>query len=295
MAEPKVKLRRTILIDFDIIVFQFSYTHEIFVDWQDGTSVTLYRIEQAKYGIMNFIDRLVTRTKATNVVLCATGSFNFRYGVLPSYKHNRADVEKPHLIDDLKAWASTEYEYRTAKGFEADDLMGIYATKEPRNTVIATIDKDLKQIPARLYLWNRGTLEKIKLRDADLWFYRQVLTGDSTDGYGGCPGVGPVKADEILNSTLKRNWWKAIVEVYEETLKKAYVLVVKAAQGEKVPKRDWWTEYIELCEKAGGAQQYALQIARVARICRCTDANPEVTTPILWKPRWYKEVKKADL
>ena len=275
---------RTLLVDFDIVVFKHALMNEHSVDWLDGTFVTFFTQTRAEYNIMQFLDKMLARCKCDTMLLFITGAFNYRYAVLPSYKHNRVNVEKPALMPALKEWAMTEYNVITVKGLEADDLLGIYATKDS-NTVLATIDKDMKQIPCRLYLWNKDTLEDVSIKDADQWFYRQILTGDSTDGYAGCPGIGPKKADEILNNCLKRDWWSTIVSTYGELLDKAYTLKKMQDGGKDVPKKDWWTAYIKHCEDAGSAYGYALQQARVARICRVEDYNEENQTPILWTPK----------
>ena len=71
---------------------------------------------------------------------------------------------------------------------EADDVLGILAT-EPSNEerIIVSIDKDLYQIPAKISKDGK-TFEEISENEANYWHMMQTLTGDSTDGYSGCPG-----------------------------------------------------------------------------------------------------------
>jgi DNA polymerase-1 len=44
----------------------------------------------------------------------------------------------------------------------------------------------------------------------------QTLTGDATDGYKGCPGVGPVKAKRILDKAIEEDidMWDAVVDTF---------------------------------------------------------------------------------
>ena len=63
--------------------------------------------------------------------------------------------------------------------------MGIMATG--RRVCHCRTDKDLKQVPGVHYNWRTDCMERVTTPDADYWFYFQVLTGDSTDGYSGCP------------------------------------------------------------------------------------------------------------
>ena len=68
---------------------------------------------------------------------------------MPLYKGNR-NRKKPcgykRVIEALKK----EYKVIIKPGLEADDAMGIYATKFPGN-IIASPDKDMRQIPGKLY------------------------------------------------------------------------------------------------------------------------------------------------
>ena len=70
---------------------------------------------------------------------------------------------------------------------EADDAMGIYATKHPGNIIVSP-DKDMRQIPGKLY--NMDEVIDITPEDGMQWHYIQTLAGDQTDGYSGVPGIG---------------------------------------------------------------------------------------------------------
>jgi DNA polymerase-1 len=129
---------------------------------------------------------------------------------------------------------------------EADDVIGILATKYPDEYAIWSADKDLKQIPAK-HLTDDGFID-ISAEAADLFFYTQVLTGDTADNYKGCPGIGAVKAEALLS---KGEHWQTVVAAYE---------------------------------KAGLSEEDALIQARVARILRTTDWNEEKQEVNLWLP-----------
>ncbi len=104
------------------------------------------------------------------------------------------------------SWTSAK---PTAKpGFEGDDVMGILAThpKLIREKIIVSIDKDMETIPSDDCRWgtdeasSRGSIRPI---EADYYHMLQTLTGDTTDGYKGCPGIGPKKAEAILAGTFE--------------------------------------------------------------------------------------------
>jgi DNA polymerase-1 len=93
---------------------------------------------------------------------------------------------------------------RRIDGLEADDVMSIIAT-DPKYTsefdiTIWSQDKDMKQVPG-VYLDNtKDGVEFTSNHEANRFRYLQCLTGDPTDGYGGCPGYGPVGAAKYLDN-----------------------------------------------------------------------------------------------
>jgi len=246
-----------LLIDGDIIIFRFACAFEEKpTDWGDGivtgndgkTNFPLARKEA-----INFIKCLEVATWATKTTCCFTEKGNFRYDVLPTYKANRKDLVKPKLFYKLKRFVENNYECKTKDKLEADDTLGILSTLDPGNCVIATIDKDLKQIPGHHYNWNWGRAFEVDEYYADLYFYQQILTGDPIDGYKGIPGVGEVGAIKILKAAedAGEDYWLAIVRAYEAK---------------------------------GMTEEDALQQARVARMCRAEDYNFEKGEVILWEP-----------
>ena len=91
------------------------------------------------------------------------------------------------------------------------------------DTVICSRDKDLHMIPGWHYTWSAGAQ-----KEKPLWwqdetgalrcFYRQLLTGDSTDNIPGLYGVGPssscVKRIGTLNNEL--DMFRTCYEEYEK-------------------------------------------------------------------------------
>lgn len=135
-------------------------------------------------------------------------------------------------------------------GLEADDVMGILGSKNTE-FVLVSEDKDMKTIPCQLYNHKTQAVDIITKPEADYNFMLQTLTGDATDGYSGCPKVGPKTAEKILATDEER------------TL-------------------DWmWFKVVEAYKKAGFGEEYALTQARLARILRWREYNGHVK---LWTP-----------
>jgi len=144
-------------------------------------------------------------------------SFRYYEATTRQYKGNRKTV-KPLHYHNLRAYMLAHYNCVVSDGLEADDMMAIYQTAAKADTIICSIDKDLRQVPGKHYSWsvgNRpskpvyvvdglGTMELVgkprKLSATGMkMFFAQVLMGDPVDNIQGIEGMGPVRAYEILN------------------------------------------------------------------------------------------------
>src|SRR5262249_32308655 len=143
---------------------------------------------------------------------------------------------------------------------EADDVMGILATR-PGNEdcVIVARDKDMKTLPAKV--WDGSSFKVYLPEMADYWHMYQTLTGDTADGYKGCPGIGPKKAEAILNACT----------VWHEGGKSCDVFPM-------------WPAVLAAFANAGLTEADALLQARLARILRWSDWCSKTKTPRLWSP-----------
>lgn len=201
------------------------------------------------------IDRLTKRFETDDVLMCISHGVNFRYSVDPTYKQNRKGTRKPVGYAEIRERLEANYPSFKHDGLEADDIMGIFGTRDS-NTIICSADKDLKSVPATV--WDGNKLQKVNRSDADCWFFTQVLTGDTADGYPGLPGCGPKKAEAIIieglkakEGTIEQNLWAAVLRAYEAK---------------------------------GLTEADALIQARLARILRSGDWDAKKKEPILWKP-----------
>jgi DNA polymerase-1 len=239
-----------LLIDADILACQYAYVYEASRRWDADDDFDIDDASWAVAGFDSAVERMVREMGADNAVLCFTGRDNFRYSVLPTYKSNRKGKPKPVLLDPLIEHAWEVWDCKTVDCLEADDVMGIMATRAPGRYAMATIDKDLRQIPGIHYNWKKERVVDVSQRHADYWFYFQVLTGDSTDGYAGCPGIGVRRAERVLEDADP----------------------------------DPWARVVAAFESRGLTEEDALVQARVARILRVEDYNFAEAQPILWSP-----------
>ena len=92
-----------------------------------------------------------------------------------------------------------EWNAQVVDGMEADDAIAIKATELDHNAIICSLDKDFKQVPCSMYDYTKKVLTAVKKDDAMRWLYKQALMGDRVDNIPGIYGVGPKKADKIID------------------------------------------------------------------------------------------------
>ena len=241
----------TVLIDADITAFSVCAAAEVETEWDDDVWTLHSDFSKVQSDFGDAIRAIQDMTAAKNVVLTFTGPQNFRKEIYPDYKGNRKS-RKPMHLKRVKEWAATVWEAHTWEGLEADDVLGIMATNSPTSGVYSH-DKDLKTVPAMLWNHDERFFYKQDERIADHYWMTQTLTGDSTDGYPGCPGIGPKKAADMLGEPGE----KALPEL--------------------------WEQVVRIYEAKGFDEDYALTQARLARILRNTDYNHEKGVT-LWTP-----------
>jgi len=240
-------MHRTLLIDGDIVVYQYSSTVEHEVDWGNDVWSLWADAKEAQQLILQYIDILVDETAADDFIFCFSDKDNFRKDIDSNYKSNRKGKRKPVCYKALKQWITDKYQTETWDRLEADDVMGIMATSTmlEGEKVIVSEDKDLKTIPG--LLWRSGEMLNISQEEADYNHLYQTLVGDATDGYPGLRGVGDKRATELLKTPT----WETVVKAFE---------------------------------KAGQDEKDALVQARLARILRASDYNFEFDQLKMWSP-----------
>lgn len=259
---------RTLLLDGDIVAYQIACRNETSIDWGDDVVQRSTDMEAAKAQIDKQIKSYKKMLGATRIIVCLTDSQNFRKEILPSYKSNRKGVIKPALLTEIRKYLHESQEVFIRPFLEADDVMGILSTMGDNKLIegeriIVSIDKDMKSVPGLLFNphhVDRGVIE-ISLEQADLEHMRQTLTGDATDGYGGCPGIGKAKVDRVLTK--------------------------------KHPDQGHWELVVRAYEAKGLTEADALVQARVARICRVQDYDMTNKRAIPWNPPTNQTQQKA--
>ena len=190
------------LIDGDIVAFSCAVFNEEY-GWGN-----------CQQDMDEMIARILQTTDSDEMTIYLSGPDNFRYAVNPNYKSNRKDKIDPIYREDAKAYLIERYGAILTIGNEADDELAINQTDE---TIICSIDKDLKQAAGRHYNWRKDEFDFVDPVDGLRLFYRQCLTGDSTDGIPGVGGIGAVKSARIINDLEdEADMFQAVQAIYND-------------------------------------------------------------------------------
>lgn len=258
------------LIDGDTLVYSAALASERPIEW-DAQLWTLHAyLDEAVTRFESMVADIREQLAPDRIVMALSDSSpetRWRMAVMDTYKQNRKRTRRPVVYGPLREFVHETYDTFERPGLEGDDVLGILATRtggDKEERIIVSIDKDLKTIPGMLFNYGKPEegVKTISEDEADYWHLFQTLTGDVTDGYPGCPGVGPVGARKILDSFWftdeeGQRWFNA---------DEAWLAVEKAYR------------------KANLSEDVALMNARVARILRADDYNFKKKEPILWQP-----------
>jgi 5'-3' exonuclease len=155
-----------------------------------------------------------------HVAICADRGRSFRREIDPTYKANRPEKDAA-LFEQLnrteRVLSDDGFPIWAADGYEADDIIaravwGLTVQHPVKNSLrIASADKDLLQLvnddtgvsvlslKTGQLIDEAAVLEKFKITPAQMRDYL-TLVGDSADNIKGAPGIGPVKAAELLKT-----------------------------------------------------------------------------------------------
>lgn len=237
----------SLLIDADYIIYKCCVSNETEIDFGEDLIVVTSNFSE----VMSMVERELYQIAHDlghfdDSILFFSDSVNFRKSIDPEYKGHR-NRKKPCGYRRAIEAVRVSYPVVVMPELEADDAIGIYATKESGH-IICSPDKDMRQIPGDLFDLSTGVVTITK-EEGDKWHLIQTMSGDQTDGYSGIPGIGIKRAEALLNE--KGATWETVVNAY----------------------------------KAKGLDEsVALQNARLAKILQHTDYDFTNQKPRLWTP-----------
>lgn len=268
-------MKKVLLIDGDQFIFRAAVAVEKEVLWDDQNHVLFSNANEAWDTLEGMLDRIFERFETKEHALTFSSAPGYRLQVDPTYKSNRVQ-RKPMCYALLREKVESFYNCIAMPGLEADDVMGILATKPGRTQrIIVSQDKDMKTIPTTV--WNGKDLLHVSTEEADRFHLYQTLIGDTSDGYPGCPGVGDVAATAFLDQPF-------VWQPFEHTLKSGPRKGQTEVRWAQEACEDTWAGVVSFYTKVGLAEADALVQARLARILRWQDWDTNLKQPILWSP-----------
>jgi len=237
---------KCLLLDADSILFKVAHNHvdteldfaEMYEQYHDQVRQIVNRIEEEGF-VIDYVTHFFS-----------TCSKNFRYEIDPTYKANREKTPLTEIVKHFKWYVISVLEAegeltKYSDTLEADDLIAwAVELNEQHYPIVASIDKDLKQIPCAHFDYykidvkdedgnvvtvfkvdDNGELKEIVLTDFRGFSYttpqegyemllEALLIGDTSDNIKGVKGIGKVKAKKLLKERNNFGKLRAVVEAY---------------------------------------------------------------------------------
>lgn len=192
---------------------------------------------------------------------------SFRKSFFPEYKANRKDLKTHPALWALRDEIMERIETVWEENLEADDLIGIRCSEDPKHHLAVSADKDFATIPCQLLIpSSHGRTEPIHSSftegEADMNWLRQSMVGDVVDNYKGIYRFGPVGAEKLLPKPE--------------------------------PVDVMWPKVLEMFKSKGYDEEYALTMARLARILRKGEYDFENKEVKLWEPSKEWRLKSSE-
>lgn len=159
---------------------------------------------------------------------------HFRYDIatIKPYKGNRDTTHKPKYYAEIKQHIVDRWGGELVTEIETDDELSItqFADKS-KSTCIVSTDKDMLCCPGWHFNWVKNELLYQPIKEANLFHFHQMVTGDPVDNIMGIPRHGPKAADKLLEENNRD------VDAVRRGLQELY----KLAFGEQ-----WEANYVEM-------------------------------------------------
>ena len=192
------------IIDADIICYRVGFASE-----DVSEEVCLARVT-------HLVNEIVYEDlKCDDYKAYITGKGNYRneLAVTEPYKGNRKDAKRPQHYQAIRTHLQ-RLGAELVEGSEADDAVATEATKT--GGWIVSIDKDLDQVAGWHYNFVKHEEYYVTEEQGLRNLFTQVLTGDRTDNIIGLKGIGPKKAEKLLQDCkTEREYYDACLKAYD--------------------------------------------------------------------------------
>jgi hypothetical protein len=225
------------------LIATFSASYELGFAAEVGWKARTNRDEFPPFSyveelLLQRIDTIMRECQADEASFYLSKGKSFRHAIAKQkpYKGTRIP-NKPFHFHNIGAYLQGQLGAEVVTFLEADDALAVAHTSNNGQSIIASRDKDLRMVPGLSYSWELGkqprwgpevitkegslTLDRVgsqpKLKGTGLsWFYAQLLMGDTVDNIGGCGGIGPVAAFNLLTDKGSEEQLEAVKEEYKK-------------------------------------------------------------------------------
>lgn len=198
---PKPRLA---IIDADILVYKIGFASE-----DVSEEICLGRVTK----LVNEIVYQDLQCDDYKAYITGKGNYRNELAVTEPYKGNRKDAKRPVHYDAIRTHLQ-RLGAELVEGSEADDAVATEATKT--GGWIVSIDKDLDQVAGWHYNFVKHEEYYVTEEEGLRNLFTQVLTGDRTDNIIGLKGIGPKKAEKLLQDCkTEREYYDACLKAYD--------------------------------------------------------------------------------
>ncbi|HUV85157.1 MAG TPA: 5'-3' exonuclease H3TH domain-containing protein [Methanosarcinales archaeon] len=199
-------MKKILIADANNLAYRFFFAMDSLAT-HDGIPTTVI------YNVLKFISLTAYNLESDDTIIVWDGGKSNRQSLNPDYKAHR-----PNRPDTLHQEMSLAYKYFKRlgikqiliNGYEADDIIGVLVKKycKKKKVYILSNDSDFYQLlqyhNVRMYKSNHDVLnkkmvcKKLGLKSIKDYVTYKALVGDGSDNVKGVSGIGPKKAQALL-------------------------------------------------------------------------------------------------
>lgn len=214
------------IVDSDSLIFRAGWVGiERDSEGNPAPSPLSHSLANLKTTVSNILDRFPAREWEKLYLTATKGGYRYKAATMRPYKGSRK-AKRPEHYDTMRKylveyWGAevVDEDLPEDERREADDACGSLQWQHAdKSTCLVAIDKDLLQLPGWHYHPVKDEFHMRTLNQADLWFWKQMMTGDTVDNIPGLKGVGEKSAEKVIEGCArkKNRVRKAVEDMYKK-------------------------------------------------------------------------------
>jgi 5'-3' exonuclease len=155
-------------------LFQAAQACEVETDWGNDHWTLHSDAGQVRKVFTEKITQFMDELKGNRPILCFSDPSrrSFRHDLTDTYKQARKGTRKPLAYAAVRDQLAEEFKTIIKPRLEADDVMGIVATRAPGKFIIVSGDKDMLSVPGMTF--RLGCMHEITEAQADRYHMIQT-------------------------------------------------------------------------------------------------------------------------